>query len=230
MRRSFYSFVAFLFSLALVGVSIWRITDAASVTLAVGDNLNAEQNEETVIVTQVNSDEYSLPYPGMLPDHPVYFVKMLRDRIQLWITRNPIAKVKLMLHFADKRIASSLALAEKGKTGLAVTTATKAEQYIERALEEVETIEGEDEAVSNFYNDLRSALVKHGEVLAGVKTRLPEETLESIAPVLELQQNNMKRVAERIGTDEVEEKMEDQDSEILEAEVVEATEPAELEE
>ena len=32
--------------------------------------------------------EYYLPYPGVLPDSPLYKLKMVRDRVKLWITRD----------------------------------------------------------------------------------------------------------------------------------------------
>jgi hypothetical protein len=134
-----------------------------------------------------------------------------------------------MLHFADKRIASSLALAEKGKTGLAVTTATKAEQYAERALNEIEGADVGDEEVEQFYYDLRKALRKHEQVLAGVRSRLSEETMESIVPVEDLQQNNLRRVIEKVGRDGIESDEEAGGEAEMDEEMEGVTEPEGLE-
>lgn len=78
--------------------------------------------------------EYYLPYPGILPDSPVYKVKAVRDQAKLWITFDPIKKAKLQLLYADKRINAAKALMEGGKSALAISTATKAEKYLESAV------------------------------------------------------------------------------------------------
>lgn len=78
--------------------------------------------------------EYYLPYPGMLPDHPLYFAKMLRDRVRLIIVKEKNKKVEMLLFYADKRIGASEVLLKGNKISLAEVTAHKAEQYMGQAI------------------------------------------------------------------------------------------------
>jgi hypothetical protein len=48
--------------------------------------------ENTTIQNQ--KIDYDLPYPGLLPDHPLYFIKAGRDKITELITRDNIKKAK----------------------------------------------------------------------------------------------------------------------------------------
>src|SRR3990172_12527926 len=91
---------------------------------------HGDATEAGVLVQKV---EYYLPYPGVLPDSPLYKVKALRDRMVLWVTRGEKAKAEKELLYADKRINAAMFLVEGGKEALGVTTATKAEKYLESA-------------------------------------------------------------------------------------------------
>jgi len=163
---------------------------------------------EEVVATPSGTDlvsekeDYSLPYPGLLPDHPLYFLKMARDRIQLWLTRQPLAQAKLLLHYGDKRIAAALALAEKGKIGLAASTASKAEDYLRRALEAAKLAETRGEDTKDMYNQLLKATEKHGKVLLGVLSRTPDEAKSAIEPVLELNGRILDEIDGKLGRDE----------------------------
>jgi hypothetical protein len=77
---------------------------------------------------------YDLPYPGILPDHPLYFVKMIRDRARLILVRNQVKKVELLLFYADKRMGAAEALLKDSKISLAEITAHKAEMYMGQAM------------------------------------------------------------------------------------------------
>lgn len=74
--------------------------------------------------------EYALPYPGILPDHPLYFLKVVRDRLLLFFTQDGIKKIHLNLLFADKRLGAGQALFEQGNIELAIDTITKGEKYL----------------------------------------------------------------------------------------------------
>jgi len=81
------------------------------------------------------NNPYLLPYPGILPNHPLYWSKMIRDRVQLLTTKDPTKKMQLFLLFADKRLAAGQLLIATGDKGLGVSTITKAEKYLLSAYE-----------------------------------------------------------------------------------------------
>lgn len=74
--------------------------------------------------------EYTLPYAGILPDHPLYFIKAARDGVLQFFTRDDYKKVQLYLLLSDKRLSMAKDLATKGKWQLATSTLTKGEKYM----------------------------------------------------------------------------------------------------
>ena len=110
--------------------------------------------------------DYYLPYPGLLPDHPLYWLKMMRDRTQLVLTTKQSAKAGRLLLYGDKRLGAAWALIEGNKTALGVSTLTKAEKYLEEAWDT-----GRDLPVRG---KLIKAIRKHLEVLTGLKEKSGE--------------------------------------------------------
>src|SRR3989337_1880549 len=80
---------------------------------------------DTTINSTSGSIDYYLPYPGLLPDHPLYWLKMVRDRVRLWLAFNQVKKAELLLLYADKRLGASKAVAEGNKVALATPRASK---------------------------------------------------------------------------------------------------------
>lgn len=116
--------------------------------------------DQDVVSIQDLVGDYYLPYPGILPDHPLYRVKMLRDRIRLILANTPEKKFELQLLYADKRIGAAQVLQTGGKTALAQETAFKAEGYLNQAAESALAL---NEAES--WQRLRRASVKHLSIL-----------------------------------------------------------------
>ncbi len=124
--------------------------------------------------------EYYLPYPGILPDSPLYKIKALRDRIALWLTFDPAEKSKKELLYADKRINAAIFLMQGGKGGLAVSTATKAEKYLESAAGVAvgEEKSGKDE--KSLLLNLDKSGKKHLEVLKDLEVNVSGEDLKAL--------------------------------------------------
>lgn len=109
------------------------------------------------------SVDYYLPYPGILPDHPLYWLKMMRDRVGLVLTTGETAKAEKLLLYADKRLGAAWALIEGNKVPLGVSTLTKAEKYLEEAWNKGKNLP--------FQPKLSKAVKKHLEVLTGLKEK-----------------------------------------------------------
>ena len=112
-------FLAILFGIIILIVSLLSTTSkpqAASLELA------------------TTTVQYYLPYPGILPDNPLYKAKAVRDQVLLWTTFDPVKKAERQLLYADKRIYAAKVLLDGGKTKLAESTATKAEKYLEQSV------------------------------------------------------------------------------------------------
>ncbi|MDP1722287.1 MAG: DUF5667 domain-containing protein [Candidatus Gottesmanbacteria bacterium] len=78
--------------------------------------------------------EYLLPFPGILPDHPLYFLKQIRDGIMDRLIVDPLRKAEFLVLQADKRLNMGKVLIEQGKGTLAEEVISKGEKYMERAV------------------------------------------------------------------------------------------------
>ena len=74
--------------------------------------------------------------------------------------------------YADKRINAALALIEGNKVGVGVSTATKAEKYLESAVNRLIKLSGEGKDVKSLLLTLSKATAKHVEVLEGLDKRV----------------------------------------------------------
>jgi len=153
-----------------------------------------EQTTEEELIDQQEEVDYFLPYPGLLPDHFLYPLKMIRDRIWLWLTINPLKKADLLLLFADKRLGAGKALIEGNKIELGITTLTKAEKYLERAASQERIANQENKETEDFVGKLLMASLKHKEVLTGLREKLIGSDLSVIDQTLEMS----RRVREQV--------------------------------
>ncbi|GEM_PF-1458137 len=72
---------------------------------------------------------YQFPWPGILPDHPLYKLKVLRNKIISKIIYSPVKLIEFDLLMADKTLYASKLLLDKGKGDLAKETALKGQNY-----------------------------------------------------------------------------------------------------
>lgn len=118
---------------------------------------------------------YYLVYPGMLPDQALYKLKMVRDRIWILITTNPVKKAELLLLFADKRLGAARVLIEGNKVPLGINTLVKGEKYLERSVNQTIDNKKNGENISVLAGKLRLAIQKHQEVLLELQEKVSSE-------------------------------------------------------
>lgn len=127
----------FLFLVLAFGIlttSVLKVSaQASSQNYQIAPLVGEEATEEGELVEEQKEVDYFLAYPGVLPDHFLYPIKMIRDRIWLWLTMDPLKKAELLLLFADKRLGAGKVLVEGNKVDLGITTFSKAEKYLQRA-------------------------------------------------------------------------------------------------
>lgn len=140
--------------------------------------------------------DYVLPYPGILPDHILYPVKMLRDRIMDFLIKEPIKKAEFFILMADKRLGAGRALIEGGKSGLGESTITKGEKYLERAANELFQAQEQGKEAGNLTEKLEKSVLKHLEVLEEVLNKAPEQARPGLENALEKTQKGYQRVLE----------------------------------
>jgi len=109
--------------------------------------------------------QYNLPYTGILPDNPLYFLKALRDNfLNIFIT-DPIQKANYDLLMADKRVGAASALIDKGEVDLAITTLSKSGNYFYLAVQQAASAKKQGENTGEILTKLLAASLKHQQVI-----------------------------------------------------------------
>lgn len=118
---------------------------------------------------------YQLPYPGLLPDHPFYFLKQFRDDVVGFFTSNALEKAGYVLHQADKRIEATMMLVDKKKNDeLALATFDKAILYFEEAIEKTLAAKQQGMDITEMNDKLLDANRKHQEVTKNLVKKNPK--------------------------------------------------------
>lgn len=179
LRRLAIVFSVLIFAFGILFTSALR---TAAVKYEFSDVQETGTKTQTLVLGEetVNID-YFLAYPGrVLPDSPLWPLKALRDRIWLWITTNPSRRAELNLLFADKRVAMSKILFEKGKSEVGYSTLTKAEKYLEEAsIQERQNRENGIDT-SEFLSRLAKASLKHAQIMEEIRKIAPDDAKPGI--------------------------------------------------
>ncbi|VVA43276.1 conserved hypothetical protein [Candidatus Roizmanbacteria bacterium] len=144
---------------------------------------------ETLVKIPQEKVIYNLPYPGLLPDSPLYATKIIRDRITDFLTRDNLKKAELYLLNSDKRASMSLALALKGKNQLAIDTFVKGEKYFIKIPELLRSAKKQGaQAPSSFIETLKLSNAKHKELIEELIKILPQGLNQSLIQLSDLNQ------------------------------------------
>lgn len=183
-------FLSLSFSVSLVLFSAFQIarSQVQAQTGIVGEEIEATSGGEVMvnqITTENNKVDYYLPYPGILPDHPLYWLKMLRDRLILLLTAEPQAKLEKLMLYADKRLGAAKVLIEGGKVQLGITTATKGEKYLEQVVLEWQILKKANKTTLETKERLNKEFAKHKEILTDLLKKVPDQNKAVIESLLE---------------------------------------------
>lgn len=124
--------------------------------------------------------DYYLVYPGILPDHPLYRFKMIRDRIKILLTREPLSRAQLFLLFADKRVGAGKVLIEGNKVPLGLSTILKGEKYLEKSISEVSKAKKNGNNTGQITEKLAQASLKYEEVFLDLKEKINPEGITAM--------------------------------------------------
>ncbi|MBU0619210.1 hypothetical protein KKD62_03160 [Patescibacteria group bacterium] len=164
-----------VFGFSLVLFSAFKLGQPSAVFSSAGTGTLELTVTETGEEQAPEEVDYYLAYPGVLPDHPLYWLKMIRDRIWGWLIRDPYQKTEWLLLMADKRVGAAKALVEGGKVQLGLTTASKAEKYLDQAVIKFKSLKNTADNLGGLEEKLVLAIKKHQLVLETLAGRLPVE-------------------------------------------------------
>ena len=122
--------------------------------------------------------DYSLPYPGLIPDHPLYPLKRLRDWLLIVFTRDPVKKIELHILLADKKLVMGELLYDKRKTKLSVETFYEGEIEQSNAVAVLSVYKTSDNPPVGLTDKLELSVKKHKEVMLGISAGVTDIELQ----------------------------------------------------
>jgi hypothetical protein len=144
MKRSFLIFLLVLFSLT---------------------NLQSVFAQQISTSTAALNVEYTLPWTGILPDNPLYFLKALRDNAYALLITDPLKKSEYDLLMADKRLGAAAILIDEKKVDLAITTLSKSGNYFYLAIQQAANVKKQGKNADEILAKLLTASLKHQQII-----------------------------------------------------------------
>lgn len=142
-----------------------------------------------------NKTAYELPYPGLLPDHPLYLLKTFRDRTLVFVTQDYEKRAKIQLELSDKRIRAGELLMGEEKYELALTVFSKGERYFEQAIETSEAAQTQGQApTAGMVEQMKRSNLKHSEILMRSSKKFDSSLRSEFDLVLTLNKKNKNKL------------------------------------
>lgn len=138
--------------------------------------------------------DYELAFPGILPDHPLYKIKVLRDKIMAFITADPKKLADFYLLQTDKGILAAAMLVDKSNLPLAQSTALKAEHNFTLLTQQLFRMTEKPDAA--YYQKLKTAAAKHQEVLASLAKRTAGDAAKTFETIIDFSKQNVKTMTD----------------------------------
>lgn len=123
--------------------------------------------------------------PGMLPDHPMYFMKSVSESIGTAFTFGKVNEAERALELSEKRLAEARALAADGKSDEAENAVERYQAELDRALTKAEQARANGDDADEVLTDVSEATSRHQEVLAEVYQKVPEQARPGIERAME---------------------------------------------
>ncbi len=109
--------------------------------------------------------EYDLPYPGLLPDNPLYYLKAIRDNVFKFLIRDPLTKAEFDLLQSDKRLEAARLLLLKGNSELSITTLSKSGNYFDDAITNILKVKEKGDSKNSLLGKMITSSKKHQQII-----------------------------------------------------------------
>ncbi|MEX2007735.1 MAG: DUF5667 domain-containing protein [Candidatus Levyibacteriota bacterium] len=163
------------------------------VLFSTGTALGKETLEEVIDISSKSATiKYDLAYPGILPNNPLYKLKVLRDKITALLISDPLKRAEFYLLQTDKGILATAMLVDKGEAKLAGETALKTEHNMTLLTYELKRITKKPN--SDFINKLKTASLKHQEVLSSLIERVAPDEQKTFTTVVNFSKTNLETI------------------------------------
>ena len=145
--------------------------------------------------TEATKLDYFLPYPGILPDNPLYVFKDFRDQILKFITRDQSKKAEIYLNLADKKANTAINLEKKGKDKLASKMILLAEKDAQKIKKLVDSAKKQGDGPNQeLVSKMKLSNQKHREVIDSLMKEIPKEESDNLTEALKLNEQIAKEL------------------------------------
>jgi len=140
----------------------------------------AKENDATQSAEVIEIVEYELPYPGLLPDNPLYYLKAIRDNLLKFFITDPLRKTEFDLLQSDKRLGAAKMLLAKGRNELAITTLSKSGNYFDDAISQIQIARKQGKDIKPLLDNLLNSSKKHQQVISEMEKNQKDDVLLSL--------------------------------------------------
>ncbi|HEX7041835.1 MAG TPA: DUF5667 domain-containing protein [Patescibacteria group bacterium] len=160
--------------------------------------LYAQTPSPTVSPTPISVD-YTLPYPGLLPNNPLYILKVVRDKIVSFFITNPSKRASFDLLQADKRLEAAYQLQKEGSKydDLVISTLSKGENYFDDSIIQIKSATSMGDDTAGQILTMHTASLKHMQVITQMMQNTSPQMKKNLEDQLE-RVNNFEKVLSNI--------------------------------
>jgi hypothetical protein len=177
-----------------------RIFIAIVIGLAIYVLSPVTSRAQTITTFEAKILDYQLPYPGLLPDNPLYFVKDMRDSFLLFVAQDDLDRARVHLLLSDKSLAAAEPLAKKGKHQMSVEMVQKSQESFAKIPAIVTNAKDKNgkaltsDQKKEFLDQLRKANLKHRETIEDLMKEMPQGGVEQLQALLSKNVENGKAI------------------------------------
>ncbi len=123
--------------------------------------------------------------PGMLPDHPMYFMTSMSESIGTFFTFGEVNQAERSLELSERRLNEARALSAAGKPEEAEKAVGRYQAQLDRALSKAKQAQANGSDVDAVLSDVSGSTRRHQEVLAEVYQNVPQQARPGIERAME---------------------------------------------
>lgn len=186
--RNFSRLVVFIFAFVILGYSLLEISGVKYAYSGRPSSFlpNPATGKEVI---------YDLPYAGhVMPDNPLWPIKVLRDRAEFHFAEGNIGKGVEALHLADTRLSMGLKLWNEGEVNTSIETCQKAVGYLVTASIYALNSQQDGDDAHDLLRQIAYSSLKHRQILETMLSEAPEAARPAIHTLL----SDPKRVSQEV--------------------------------
>lgn len=150
----------------------------------------------TVVTPTPTPVDYQLPYPGLLPDSPLYKLKTLRDKIISFLISDPLKRAQFDLLQSDKRLAASwmLSMEKPSKNQLISDTLSKGDNYFSEGIDQLNLSKKQGLDITDLTHSFYLSSLKHSEVIQSME----KTSSQSLKPILDQEEKRVQQFTNQV--------------------------------